>query len=227
MAHLLTPIPPPMTLTQGKFGFKKAWLSAAAAYDIVPGAVMAFYFAQLWLLGMPLRALWGSGTSMEAYAKEHTGDKAPIEQLLVRTTGSQPPDWRRALTGVTVHEVRAVLPELYTLTVPTFKPLTAALKKLAACPDVDVLCISNQSQVQVRVQLPRSADDPEAQQLAALLKGRRGVEVMFDYAFPVDGTGGTPPKLASLCVDVPYLLGTMRFCGKHGVEVLQVYDFWS
>ena len=41
-----------------------------------------------------------SGTTAEDYAKEHTGDKAPIEQLLVRCTGAKPPDWA-ALEGAT------------------------------------------------------------------------------------------------------------------------------
>ena len=205
------------TIVQNKFGFRKAWLSAAAMYDIVPGAIMAFYFSQLWVLGMPLRSLWGSGTSAEDYERENTGDKAPIEELLVRT-GLRPPDW--AGLNAQIKGVRQLLPELYVLTVPTFKPLTAALLKLAQVPEIEVLRISNQEQLQVRVQFRRDA------QLDAL-RGKHGVQVMFQYTFPVDGTGKAPPTTASLCVEAPYLLSTIRFCSRHDIDVMQVYDFWN
>jgi hypothetical protein len=209
------------SIVQEKHGFKKAWLSAAAIYDFVPGAIMAFYFAQLWLLGMPLRALWGSGTSFDDYAKEHTGDKAPIEQLLVRIGPRTPPDWRA--NNEHVLEARAVVPGLFTVTVPTFKGLTEGLRKLSRLPDVEVLRISNQAQVQVRVSMHRESQE---RQLAAL-RSRSGLQVMFEYAFPVDGTGNPPPTLASLCVDVPYVLSTFRFCRRERIDVMQVYDFWS
>ena len=105
------------------------------------------------------------------------------------------------------------------MAVPTFKPLTEVLLALAELPELEVLQISNQPQVQVRVHLreQRQLDD-----LSAL----RGVEYMFEYTFPVDGSGLPPPRTASLCVDVPYLLALIRTCKRTGVGVMQVYDFW-
>ena len=82
------------TIVQRKFGFQKVWMSPAALYDIVLGVIMAFYFSQLWVLGMPLRALWGSGTSAEDYEKEHTGDKASMgsdTKPRERATRQRPP----------------------------------------------------------------------------------------------------------------------------------------
>lgn len=178
---------------------------------------MAVYFAQLWLLGAPLRAMWGSGGSADDYAREYTGDKAPVEELLVRTSiGAPPPDWQ----ALAACDVRQLQPDLFTVLVPTFKPLTQALLKLADRPDVEVLRVSNQGQVQVRVHFRH------AHQIAAL-RTKRGVEVMFEYTFPVDGSGKPPPTSASLCVEVPYLLGAIRFCRSNGIDVMQVYDFWS
>ena len=177
---------------------------------------MAFYFSQLHLLGAPLRAMWGSGTTAEDYAKEHTGDKAPVEELLLRT-GPKEPDW--AAIDARIFDVCRLLPELYTVAVPTFKPLTEILRKLSEFPELEVLSISNQGQVQVRIQVFGEG------QLVALGE-KKGVEVMFDYQFPVDGTGQTPPTSASLCVEVPYLLSVMRFCRSINIDVMQVYDFW-
>lgn len=207
------------SIVQEKHGFRKAWLSAAAIYDIVPGLIMAFYFAQLSALGAPLRAMWGSGTSGEDYAREFTGDRAPIEQLLLRCTGPRPPDW--VALGVRITDVQPLLPELYTVCVPAFKPLTAAMVRLSKFNDVEVLRISHQAQVQVRVAMRQ----PEPQ--LAALRAKGGVQVLFDYAFPADGSDQAPPRLAALCVDVPFLLGVIRFCRQHEVEVLQVYDFWG
>jgi hypothetical protein len=197
-------------------GFKKAFLSGAALTDAVPGLMMAFYFGQLHLLGAPLRALWGSGTTAEDYEKEQTGDKAPFEQLVVRT-GETEPDWRRL--DRRIRDVVRLLPQLYTMMVPTFKPLTEVLLRLSELPELHVLQISNQSQVQVRAQLTNE------QQLETL-RSRKGLELMFEYTFPVDGSGKPPPKTVSLCVEVPYLLGVIRFCRQQGVRVMQVYDFW-
>ena len=208
------------SIVREKHGFKKAFLSAAALYDFVPGAIMAVYFAQLWALGMPLRAMWGSGTSFDDYAKEHTGDKAPVEQLLVRIGPRTPTDWRAS--NELFLEARSVVPGLFTVVVPTFKRLTDALRKLSEQPDVEVLRISNQAQVQVRVKL----QEPPEVQLAALRR-HRGLQVMFEYRFPVDGSGNPPPTLVALCVDVPYILSMFRFCRRELIEVMQVYDFWS
>ena len=68
-------------------------------------------------------------------------------------------------------------------------PCTWTLK-LSELPELEVLRISNQAQVQVRVCF-RNA------QLEAL-RGKHGVQVMFEYTFPVDGSGQPPPKTASL-----------------------------
>lgn len=143
-------------------------------------------------------------------------------------TGEREPDWARI--DPRISQVESLLPSgggglrsggLYTALLPSFKALTEVLEKLSREPTVEVLQISNQAQVQVRVQLRT------AEQLEALRREAKGVEVMFDYTFPVDGTGTEPARSVSLCVDVPFLLAAMRFCRKRGIRVCQVYDFWS
>lgn len=113
-----------------------------------------------------------------------------------------------------------VLPSLYTMMVPTFKPLTDIVIRLAMHPHVlEILQISNQNEVQVRVQLR----DPE--QLRALQQ-KAGCEVLFDYKFPLDGTSEGPATSVAVCVAVPFLLDVVRFCFDEGIDVKQVYDWY-
>ena len=207
------------SIVADKHGPKKAYLSAAALYDLVPGVMMAFYFGQLHMLALPLRAAWGSD-SMGYSEDQYTGDRDTVEQVVIRT-GQKEPDWAGIDPRIT--DVTRLLPggQLYTALLPTFKALTQVLEKLSHHPTVEVLQISNQDQVQVRIQLR------EEEQLKALRRDARGVEVMFDYTFPVDGSGNDPARSVSLCVEVPFLLSTMRFCRNCGIHVCQVYDFWS
>ena len=122
--------------------------------------------------------------------------------------------------AIAVPQVQQLLPELYTIIVPTFKPLTQILLRLSELLELAVLQISNQRQVQVRVQLRRESQ-------LATLRERPGLQVMFNYQFPVDGSGQPPPTTVSLCVEVPYLLRVIHTCRLEEITIMQVYDFWS
>lgn len=102
--------------------------------------------------------------------------------------------------------------------------MTEILLKLAKDPCLSVLQISNNDQVQVRVELHHMSVANDLR----LLGEKRGCQVMFDYRFPVDGA--PPPEqvatTVSLCVEIPYLLGLLRFCAGQGIAVKQIYDWW-
>ena len=219
-----------------KLGFKEAFLSSALAIDVVPGIMMAFYFAQLEAFAMPLRLLWGSGTTMEEQEAEKRGEGGEsnvVEELVVRVRGgSGDPAWETIDPRIT--NPRRLLPQLYAIEVPPFHALTEVLCKLAAVggkgssnsrlqgtgSELQVLQVSNQPQVQVRVQV-RTSKSLEA------LGCRPGVEVLFKYKFPVDGSGTAPATSVALCVDVPHLLCAIRYCSANDVAVKQIYDFWN
>ena len=171
---------------------------------------MGILFGQLQLLALPLKAVLG-----EAYA-----DPAQMVEQLVVLTGEHEPDWL-ALDDRITEPVR-LIPKLYTIEVPTFKAMTEILLKLSTDPSLQVLQISNQDQVQVRAEI----HPDQAEQGIRLLQEKRGCEVMFDYAFPTDGSQNAVWTTVSLCVEIPYLLGLLRFCTKHGIAVKQIYDWW-
>ena len=172
-------------IVMDKMGWKKALLSEAALVDFVPGIVMILLFGQLQLLALPTLATLGS-----SYA-----DQDLTEQLVV-STGSREPDWRRLDSRLGTP--RKVLPHVFVVDCafptpplgsqwphrlarvagPTFKGMTEVLLKMADDSSLSVLQISNNDQVQVRVEL---APDAVAAGLQALTE-KAGCEVMFDCA---------------------------------------------
>jgi hypothetical protein len=191
-----------------KFGIKKALGGTAFLTDIIPGIFMLFMFGQMQVMALPLRAYLGVA---------NYDPSTLIEQLVVKT-GHTDVDWNKIDTRIT--DVIQVIPSLYTVIVPTFKAMTEILRKLSRQPGIQVLQISNQDKIQVRVML---SDEEQEKALA----GKEGCEILMEYTFPVDGTGKSPRKQIALCVDVPFLLDVIRFCEEHGITVCQVYDFYT
>ena len=192
-------------IVREKHGTRKAFFSMAFLTDMIPGVAMGFFFAQMQVLALPLKGYMGSGTY----------DEDEIVEQLVLKTGFDEPDWDTIDSRI--DQIVQIVPRLFTAVVPTFKPMTEILLKLAEVPDLAVLQISNQSQVQVRVKVR------DELQLRAL-KAKSGCEVMFEYQFPA--TDATTEKQISLCVDVPCLLDVIRACWAEGIQINQIYDFW-
>jgi len=197
------------SIVQDKFGFKTAFFSMAFMTDLIPGVFMAIFFAQLQLLAMPLKAYMG----VESY--DEVRDKL-VEQVVIRCANTEP-EWKKI--DPRIQDVVMVLPQLYTAIIPTFKPFTEVLLKMARNRDIQILQISNQDQVQVRVEIR----DPS--QLRDL-ENKNGCKVMFEYQFPVDGSGEQPATTVSLCVEIPFLMDLIRFCQTSGIAVMQVYDWY-
>lgn len=62
----------------------------------------------------------------------------------------------------------------------------------------------------------------------AKLNALGGVEVLFNYRFPVDGTPAIRP---GLCLAVKAssfaLVRLITFCRDNGIDVQQIYDFFN
>lgn len=194
-------------------GTKKAFCGLGFITSLVPGIIMSYLFAQVQLLALPLKALPESTGFGSGYDAAKT-----IEHLVVTVPHSAEARWSEVDNRI---KATCVHRGLYTLTVPTFKPLTDIIVHIAvAVPAARILEISNQSRVQVKV-FCRDFD-----RQVKFLRTVPGCEVMFNFSYPVDGTALEAGTTASLCVLVPYLLSTIRACQKAGVEVQQIYDFY-
>ncbi|CAE8659898.1 unnamed protein product [Polarella glacialis] len=196
-------------------GQKKAFLSMGFFTSLVPGLVMASLFGQLQLLATPFLMLGSESGFGDSY-----DESKMVEQLVVQVPSTDlQPKWKELDSRIQA-EIQ-VVPGLHVLKVPTFRALTEVLCLVAkALPHARVLEISNQRHVQMRVEL--RDHEPQLRQLAALT----GCEVMFKFKYPTDGSCQPPTTSVSLCIAVPYLLATIRFCNRIGVEVRQVFDFY-
>lgn len=205
---------------RAEHGLSKALLSNAFLTDLVPGFVMFLLCGQLQLLALPVRSVCGDDYTPELL----------VEQLvvLVPTKLGRRIDWTDIDDRISAHQVASGR-GLYILTVPTFKPFTEILLKMAKrLPQSQVLEISNQRVVQVKVILPAAADTDEAEAtLLAKLANVNGCSVMFSFRYPVDGSPSSRPPL---CVSVrSSTLALIRFinaCSALHISVKQIYDFY-
>jgi hypothetical protein len=222
-----------------RYGVGRALFSNAFVVDAIPGVVMALLMGQLQLLALPLRAIGG-----ETY-----DDNEMVEELVVSVPkvaaahGAAAVDtaaWRAF--DPRIRAVRHVAASLYVLTVPTFKPFSGVVLNIARARDAlagaRILLVSNQTEVQMKVCIPRAhgamgaaGGDAEHAEYVCTLKTRmselRGCEVLFEFTLPVDGTQQRPGTMVALAVTVPFLCGVVRALDELGMQVLQVYDFFS
>ena len=99
--------------------------------------------------------------------------------------------------------------------------LTDICKIFAQDENMTVIQISAQKQVQVKVSA-KGNDATINRELSSLA----GCEIVSRFAYPTDGVPGPASTQWALCVDVPYLLSTMRACDQRGISVEQIYDFY-
>lgn len=213
-------------IVRSEHGLVKALFSNAFLTDLIPGVVMFGLFLQLQLLALPVKSIGG-----EEYTPELMVEQVVLLTPPAAASSSQPIAWRKIDKRISAQQV-AEGEGLYILTVPTFKPLTEILRKIASkLPQSQVLEISNQRVVQVKVLLPASSaetDEDEAA-LQAKLGAITGCAVMFTYRFPVDGSSASsrPRLCVSLRVATLAVVRLFQVCAQLGVSVEQVYDFYA
>ena len=195
-------------------GFAAALASEGFVTDLLPGIAMAAMFAQLALLAWPLRLALGDENPTSLY----------FEQLLLAApTGVD----FRALDG-RILAAREAAPGIYVLDVPTFKPLTLVLQRVAsALPAAVVLQVSNHAALQVKVLVPAAASAAASApplQLLAQLGALHGCSELFRFERPPVGGAEAPPTQVALAVEATALLSLLRFTMRREL-VVQVYDF--
>lgn len=205
-----------LKIVREKHGLGPAYFSTAMLTDLVPGMVMTGVFGQLSLLALPVRLMYG-----ESYETD-----TMVEELVVLDRGAVPRLASCEVLNSVAVSVQLIAPRLIRLKVPTFKGLTTAVLELSRrAPHLQLLDISGQREVQVKVEAsggPAAADMEKAR-----LKHEDGVQVMFSYAFPVAASGGEPPTQISLSVAVPRLCNVVRYVdSRPALAVAQIYDFW-
>ncbi len=150
-----------------------------------------------------------------------------VEQLVIAAPRQM--NWREFDSRIT--QVCEAVGGLWVLSVPTFKPFTQLLVKMAReLPVATVLQISNQAVVQVRVEICQPYDGGADSTSAALssIKNLPGCEINFEFHYPHVGGDKQPRTQVSLAVKVPFLLNTLRrILDTSCLTVVQVYDFWE
>jgi len=153
-----------------------------------------------------------------------------IEQIVVLLPRELNVNWKELDDRIHSAQRISVSHGVHIVNVPTFKPLTEVLLKIAKkLPEARVLEISNLQVIQAKVILPRSCDSEQAEEvLLAKLKAINGCTVMFSFRYPVDGTpAARPPLSVSLRVSTLALIQTIQVCWSLDIEVRQIYDFWE
>ena len=106
-------------------------MSMVFVTDIIPGVFMLFLFAEMAVMALPLKAVLGS---------EYTEENELSEQLVLKVSNASEVDWQRV--DPRISDVVQVLPSLFTVMVPTFKPFTEVILKLAKIDDLQILQVS-------------------------------------------------------------------------------------
>ena len=194
-----------VAVVRQRHGAVKAFMSEAFLTSAIPGVVMAWLFGQMSLMAAPLQAALGN----------EYDDETQFEEVVIICPLA--PQWQQLDARI---QHRHIVDDLYVLRVPTFKPLTKVLMKLAAVPTARLVEISNQSHVQMVVTAPQRIC------IEDVLKNQEGCEILFDFAYPTDGSAALPLNRVALSAAIPYLLNIMRVCEENQVCVHQVYDWW-
>ena len=122
-----------------------------------------------------------------------------------------------------------IVKSLPVLKAPSLGKFTGAIQNLALkCPDVRVLTVSDNTEIQMKVSV--TTDKELWQKMKVRLEHLNGVEVKFDYVLPTVGKDPDHNMLhyVALGVDVAHLLAAVREIDKlkdAGVEIDQIYDF--
>lgn len=194
------------SIVHRKMGVDKALLSSAFLTDLIPGVVMTLLLGQLSALAQPV--LLAGGTEY---------DQSKLVEELVLVGPASVKQLGKVHPGVS--NVRELGPSLYSLTAPTFKTLTEVLSLISSThPDLVLVSISNQVEVQVRV----AVETKKLKKFDWIIK-QNGCELQFHYSLP------SAPNLtyAAVGVKTPFLLEFFRWCKKKNLNLVQVYDFYA
>jgi hypothetical protein len=213
-------------VVEREFGSQRAFASMAFLTDAIPGVVMAFLFAQLSLLAVPLKL--SQPANYDGFDKETFCE----EVVCVGITSKGVEE----VVGDRAHNVRSVVGRegeevAVVFEVPPFKAMGEVLENIATkIRGARVIEISGLSFVQVRVSTEGGKQGGE--QWFESGRAGPGVELIGKYQFTIDNTQpGVKGRIQlAFKVNVLGLLNFIRFVTglhKEGVKLEQVYDFWG
>jgi len=198
-----------------RHGWASALASSAFITDLVPGIAMTIVYAQLQVMAYPIKKyVFGS-----EYDSQSLCEKIVI--IAPRNTNWTSIDSR-------IKDIYEVYSGLWLLTIPTFKPFTAVLLEITRkLPAATILQISNQTAIQIRLELTCNPDDKP--KIITNLNALHGVEVLFDFSYPKYASSDKPKPQILCAVQVPNLIGLLNYCLTNGdlLSVIQVYDYYS
>ena len=212
-------------IVRQKYGFRKAYASMAFLTDVIPGFVMALIFGQMALLAQPL--LMQQPDGYDGHDQERLLEEIVLRMPEPQDTNESRRFWARL--DQRIHRVKIIEGStVVVLVVPPFKALGEILHRLAAaCKRAEVLEISNQKEVQVRVSA--RVDDVEKVN-GGIQRAVPGVQLRVSYQFPAARKHPGPDSVQQLAYQVPCL------CLLHFLQTVdqlpactfeQVYDFWN
>ncbi|TEB18997.1 oxidoreductase [Perkinsus sp. BL_2016] len=175
--------------------------------DVIIGVVLTLLFAQLWVLAIPLRLLYGGENPSEGESS----------QLLVTVPSHSTVDWPRIDSRIQWQSLGTKNnSSLFLLTIPKHIPFTEILLKIShSVEHIQLIEISGQRddmQIEVTVD-KKNAINP--------LKRLAGARYLYDYQYPTDPT----TTYCALSVNINQLFEVLAELQNHSAKVLQIYDF--
>lgn len=208
-----------------KFGFKEAIFSEGLLVDIVPGIVMSLQFLQLELLKFPCALVYGKEYSIEEkedhiqrliiiYNQKNNNNKLPWENLEYETGLSEGDEIKL--------KSKKLVNNLYLVSFPNNTFFTDSMISLANNTDdsIHILTVADHKEIQMRVSFLNI-------QTVNLLNTISGIEFLYNFELPVDGTNNKPWISTVLCVQVYYLLECIRKVQILGGKVDMIYDYYK
>jgi SAM-dependent methyltransferase len=222
-----------------KHGFATAYASMAFVTDLIPGIVMSFIFSQLQALALPLIAMTPEGGLDDLRKSEGLFLEEIV--LFVRLEGKnvhQLGSYFQKSVDSNISEVKVVDSGseqqdgdglIVVVAVPPFKAFSDALLNIATViPSAQVLEISNQSEVQVRVSC-REEDEAGARQWLSSAFSQAEVDVITRYQFPIGLHSASERSRVQLAlkVGVTRLMTLFRGAPEAALTVEQTYEWYN
>ena len=255
-------------IVEKDYGFWKAYGSMAYVTDVIPGIVMTALFAQLSLLAKPIKMLQPddgyAGFDQETFCEQvvlHytrlTSERRASKRSALDVFVEQQEFWKsidpqiKSATVLDMKERGSTSDRwLVVLETPPFKALGEILEKVALrVPNVSILEISGQREVQIRISI-RVIMNAGTERTDELRNKHRvdvctklcqvpGCTIAVEYEYPKIGDVNLPVQVA-LRVQCSAIIDVMRTCrllteesrlyaadSRCEVVMEQMYDFWG
>eukprot|EP01129_Flabellula_baltica_P011862 TRINITY_DN5265_c0_g1_i1.p1 TRINITY_DN5265_c0_g1~~TRINITY_DN5265_c0_g1_i1.p1 ORF type:complete len:846 (-),score=152.13 TRINITY_DN5265_c0_g1_i1:17-2554(-) len=199
-------------IVKDKQGWSQALFSEAFFVDLIPGIVMSFIMMQMQALALPLKMVGG--------------DEYETSKLVEYVTLYVPYNMDHPFKEFdeNIIEEDYIGEGLYSLTVPTFKGLTAVLRNISFhMSDAYVIDISGNSEIQLKARFNENSEHLYGIESSS----PEGCKYLFQYSQSMDLDQKKEKILnVSFQVQVIALLETIKWLESCNAE-MQLYDFFD